>query len=191
MFFILKYDPKLIVSVVYFDGNTGSYYLKRFNIELSDKAVNFINDHKESRLVEVSLDWLPRLELSFREKNGKIRENEIINVAEFIGVKSYRAKGRRLSDHPVDVILWQEPIPYEPEDELTSEYEQIDESEVSEEDTVEDTAKKNDSNEEEPSDEYQALEIPDEEIPIEDQPETDENDEHSKEPGKQIRLEFD
>ena len=56
---------------------------------------------------------------------------------------------------------------------------------------VEDTAETNGNSEEEPSDEYQTVEIPDDEISIEDQPESDENDEHSKEPGKQIRLEFD
>lgn len=191
MFFILKYDPKLIVSVIYYDGNTGSYYLKRFNIELSDKAMNFLNDHKESRLVEVSLDWLPRLELSFQEKSGKIRENEIINVAEFINVKSFRAKGRRLSDHPVDKILWQEPFPYKPEEELPAEDEQIEELEVSEEEAVDESGETDGNIEEEPSSEDQAIEIQEDEIPIEDQPEIDEPDEHSKEPGKQIRLEFD
>jgi topoisomerase IV subunit A len=191
MFFILKYDPKLIISVVYFDGNTGSYYLKRFNIEISDKAVNFLNDHKESRLVEVSLDWLPRLELSFQEKNGRIRENEIIDVAEFISVKSFRAKGRRLSDHPVDTILWQEPIPYEPEEEMPVEDEQTEESEFSEEESTEDISETNGIIGEEQSSEDQTVDIQDDEIPIEDRPGSDEHDDHSIEPGKQIRLEFD
>jgi topoisomerase IV subunit A len=191
MFFILKYDPKLIVSVVYFDGNTSTYYLKRFNIELSDKSVNFLNDHKESRLVEVSLDWLPQLELSFQEKNGRMRDNEIINVAEFISVKGYRAKGRRLSDHPINTISWQEPIPYEPEEELTIDVGHIDESEVSGDEAPEDNIETDGPSDEEPLSEDQNVEIPDEEIPIEDQVEPEEGDDPGNETGKQIRLEFD
>jgi topoisomerase-4 subunit A len=191
MFFILKYDPKLIVSAVYFDGNTGSYYLKRFNIEISDKAVNFLNDHKESRLVEASLDWLPVLELSFREKNGKIRDSETINVAEFITVKSYRAKGRRLSDHPIDTVTWQEPIPYEPEEELVVEEEQNDEPDDSAVETTDNAMETENFSEEDQVAEEQPVEIQEDEIPIEEQPETNVHDEPAKEPGKQIRLEFD
>jgi topoisomerase IV subunit A len=191
MFFILKYDPKIIVSVVYIDGNTGNFYLKRFNIEISDKAVNFLNDHKETRLVEVSLDWLPQLEISFQEKNGKIRDSEIINVEEFIGLKSYRAKGRRLSDHPIDEIIWLEPFPYEPEEELALEDEQISESEVVIEETTDDDAETVSFSEEEPAVEDQPVEILDDEIPIDEQPESGDQDDSGKEPGQQIRLEFD
>jgi topoisomerase-4 subunit A len=193
MFFILKYDPKTVVSVVYFDGNTSTHYLKRFNIEISDKAISFLNDHKESRLVEVSLDWLPQLELSFQEKNGKKRDNEMISVEEFIGVKSYRAKGRRLSDHAIDKIKWLEPMPYEPEEEIQVIEEPFEAQEISDEETGEEILEIDSKSEEEgsaeiPSDEIPPMENPEDEIPIEEQPEPDEP---SKEPGKQIRLEFD
>jgi topoisomerase-4 subunit A len=191
MFFILKYDPKIIVSVVYFDGNTSTIYLKRFNIELSDKAVNFLNDHKETRLLEVSLDWLPQLELSFQEKNGKKRDNELVNVAEFISLKSYRAKGRRLSEHPIDRIVWLDPIPFEPEEESAEEEETIDGTENSDDETVDDSPEPEGISEEEPSEEDRSLEVPDDEIPIEEQQESEDPDEPGKEPGKQIRLEFD
>jgi topoisomerase IV subunit A len=191
MFFILKYDPKIIVSVVYFDGNTSTIYLKRFNIEISDKAVNFLNDHKETRLMEVSLDWLPKLELSFQEKNGKKRDNEVIIVAEFIGLKSFRAKGRRLSDHPIDRIVWQDPLPYEPEEEFAPDEESVEESESPDDDAIEDIPETGGLSEEDASVEDRSLEVPDDEIPIEEQPESEDPDESEKEAGKQIRLEFD
>jgi topoisomerase-4 subunit A len=38
------------------------------------------------------------------------RENEIIEVAEFIGVKSWKAKGKRLSNYEVGKIIEIEPI---------------------------------------------------------------------------------
>ena len=51
----------------------------------------------------------PRLEIEFGgEKNN--RENEIIEVAEFIAVKSYKAKGKRLSSYEVKDIHELEPI---------------------------------------------------------------------------------
>lgn len=190
MFFIMKYNPEIILSVVYFDGNTGSIYLKRFNIEISDKAVNFLNDHKESRLVEVSLDWLPQLEVTFLEKNGKIRDPEIINVAEFISVKSFKAKGRRLSEHPVDRVLWLDPLPFEPEEESEIAEEQIDDLDVNEEEAIEDVIESTDHAEEAPITEIQYDEIPEDEIPLEEQAESEEPGDSERKPGKQIRLEF-
>lgn len=181
MFFILKYDPKIVVSVVYFDGNMSSYYLKRFNIEISDKAVNFLNDHKDSRLVEVSLDWLPQLELSFQEKNGKKRDKEKMNVAEFIGLKSYRAKGRRLSDHAIDKIKWLEPLPYEPAEDLPIVEEPLNDTENSTGPEKEDIIEND----------IQSVEILGEEISIDEQPAPEALEGPGKEPGKQIRLEFD
>jgi topoisomerase-4 subunit A len=193
MFFILKYDPQTVVSVIYFDGYTGNYYLKRFNIELSDKAVNFLNDHKETRLVEVSLDWLPQLEISFQEKNGRKRENEFMDVAGFIGVKSYRAKGKKLSEHVIEQIKWLEPLPYEPPEEATAYEEPAGEIEITKE-TEDEEIIENDSEVEEipaeeltdgeqPGEEIPENEISDDEIPIDEQT--------HKDTGKQIRLEFD
>ncbi|NQU51725.1 MAG: DNA gyrase/topoisomerase IV subunit A, partial [Bacteroidetes bacterium] len=51
----------------------------------------------------------PRLELEFGGKNSE-RENEIIEISEFIGVKSWKAKGKRLSNYEVDNIKEVEPI---------------------------------------------------------------------------------
>ena len=182
MFFILKYDPRTIVSVVYLDGNTGTYYLKRFNIEMSDKAVNFLNDHKDTRLVEVSLDWLPQLEVSYQEKNGRKRPDDLLDVAGFIGLKSYRAKGRKLSDHPVEKIRWLEPLPYIPaEDEAQEIDEPEEQTEVS---TVEISM---DIQE----DEAISEEITSDDVPIDEQPDPGSPDQTPKEMGKQIRLEFD
>jgi topoisomerase IV subunit A len=59
----------------------------------------------------VSVTWVryPRFELEFGGKNAE-RENEIIEVAEFIGVKSWKAKGKRLSNFEVDNIKELDPI---------------------------------------------------------------------------------
>ena len=51
----------------------------------------------------------PRFEISFGGKH-KDRENEIIEVAEFIGVKSYKAKGKRMTSFMVENIQEIEPV---------------------------------------------------------------------------------
>ena len=64
----------------------------------------------------------PRFEIKFGGKNEG-RKQEIIEVAEFIGVKSFRAKGRRLSNYSVadireiDPVVRSEAMPVPPEPE--------------------------------------------------------------------------
>jgi len=177
MFYIMKFDPSIIVTVIYFDGNTGTNYLKRFNIEHSDKAVNFLNDHKESRMVDFTIDWLPRIGISFQEKNGKKRPDEVINAAEFIGVKSYKAKGRKLSEYPLDEMKWLEPLPYEPPEEPEEAVEPEASDEISPEDTF-DTVSVDNENEEQD----QFIEDQEEESPS--------SSKKQENTGKQITLEF-
>ena len=64
----------------------------------------------------MNMDKLPRLLLSFNDSpSGKQYEDEEVNVAEYIGVKSYKAKGKRLSTHDVATYTFLEP--FEPEEE--------------------------------------------------------------------------
>ena len=51
----------------------------------------------------------PRFEIFFGGKN-KDRDNEIIEVAEFIGIKSYKAKGKRMTSFMVENIQEIEPV---------------------------------------------------------------------------------
>lgn len=107
---IEKYRPGKVASVVYFDAEQNFYYVKRFQIEVNGgKPCRFIGDHPDNKLISVTWVTYPRLEIEFGgEKND--RENEIVEVAEFIGVKSYKAKGKRLSSYDVKDIRELEPI---------------------------------------------------------------------------------
>jgi topoisomerase IV subunit A len=98
---IEKFDPCKILSCVYYDAEQGFYYVKRFEIEEVDgKRIRFIGEHPENKLVSITWVRYPRLEIEFGGKNIE-RENEIIEVAEFIGVKSWKAKGKRLSNYSI------------------------------------------------------------------------------------------
>ncbi|MFW5645528.1 MAG: hypothetical protein ACOCZL_06410 [Bacteroidota bacterium] len=85
------------------------YYLKRFRFENNEKLQSFIGDNTKSELIRITEVDYPRLEIVFGGKN-KSRESEIIEAADFIGVKSYRARGKRLSTYEVSVIKELEPL---------------------------------------------------------------------------------
>jgi topoisomerase-4 subunit A len=107
---IEKFNQNKVLSAVYFDAEQQFYYVKRFEIdEPEGKLIRFIGDNKDNKLISITWVHYPRLELTFGGKNSE-RENEIIEVAEFIGVKSWKAKGKRLSNYEVDNITEIEPI---------------------------------------------------------------------------------
>lgn len=104
-----KYRQEKIFSAVYYDADLEYYYIKRFIIDPIDKPTSFIGENEESRLIKLTEVEYPRLEVSFGGKH-KNRENDIIEVAEFIGVKSYKARGKRLSNYEVKVVKELEPL---------------------------------------------------------------------------------
>jgi topoisomerase IV subunit A len=113
MMIIEKFKPDVIVSAILWDGEQQKYYVKRFNVETSSKKTVIIGDHPDSRLLFVFTDKQPRVEVMFTPVKNKHRENDVINLSEFIGVKSYKAKGKRLTDYLVDLITPLEPIAVE------------------------------------------------------------------------------
>lgn len=106
---IEKYNPNKTLSAVYFDAEQGFYYVKRFQIDESIKEVGFIGENPGNKLINFTFVGHPRLELHFGGKNEG-REPEVIDVADFIGVKSYKAKGKRLSVYEIKDIVELEPI---------------------------------------------------------------------------------
>ncbi|MCX6325492.1 MAG: DNA gyrase/topoisomerase IV subunit A [Bacteroidia bacterium] len=106
---IEKFRPGKVYSVIYWDAEQKFYYVKRFTIEESEKPQCFINEDPESKLISITEVEYPRFEIYFGGKH-KDRGNEIIEVAEFIGVKSYKAKGKRMTSYMVENIQEIEPV---------------------------------------------------------------------------------
>jgi topoisomerase-4 subunit A len=106
---IEKYHPGKVYSTVYWDAEQKYYYVKRFTIEESERPLCFINEDQESKMISLTEVEYPRFEIHFGGKH-KDRENEIIEVAEFIGIKSYKAKGKRLTNYMVENIHEIEPV---------------------------------------------------------------------------------
>ncbi len=128
MLIIEKYNPEKIISVIYYDGEIQKAYVKRFQIEESDKKQDFLGEHPESFVYTITNDYLPQAEVVYDDiKNGKHYDNEVVLLADFISVKGYKAKGKRLSNNTVKEIIMLEPLPYENENtiELSTEIEEI------------------------------------------------------------------
>lgn len=113
---IEKFNPKKPITAIYFNGQKQHYYLKRFLVEPTDKKTDFLNDDSGSKLIQVSSDWLPVINIVFDEKiNNRVIEDEPLEASAFIEVKSHKAKGKRLTTYGVKKIVMLDPIPYEAE----------------------------------------------------------------------------
>ena len=115
---ICKLDEGRTYSALYYDGVAKAFYVKRFSFAPSDNTpVSFISETKGSRLVELSSDAHPQMELVFGGRHAH-RENELVDVEEFIAKKGVGAKGKKCSDKDLKSVRFAEPlIKDEPEDE--------------------------------------------------------------------------
>ena len=110
---IEKFDSNKVWSVALYDAEQKFYYLKRFQLEQSTKPQNFLGDNPESRLMLMTDVDYPRFEVIFGG-NDAFREALVVDGEEFIGVKSYKAKGKRLTTFEVETINELEPTRFAP-----------------------------------------------------------------------------
>lgn len=115
-----KFDPHKVWSAVFFDAEQGFYYLKRFKFEENARQTSFIGEAEGSRLVVVSSERHPRFELLYGGKYST-RPAEVVQADEFIGEKSYKARGKRLTTFEVKEIREIEPLVVAGETEGTQE----------------------------------------------------------------------
>lgn len=106
--FIEKFRKGIILTLIYLDGEQNYYYIKRFEVEETTKWLDLIGENPNSKLIAVSKNSYPRVEVKYVD-SGK-RPDEIIDAEEFIGVKGYSAKGKRVTTHDVAEITFIEPI---------------------------------------------------------------------------------
>ncbi len=106
---ITRYDSSCVYSAVYWDNTQKYYYLKRFNAEDSERLQKFIDDEDGSKLVAISADQYPQLTIKFGGKYAT-RPDMIIDVEEFIAIKGFKAKGKRISTFDVASVEFIEPL---------------------------------------------------------------------------------
>ena len=114
---IEKFEPGKTFAAIYFDGAQQCCYVKRFSFDISDNTpVTFISEAKGSRLVELSSDMHPQMEITFGGKHVH-REVEKVDVEEFIAKKGLQAKGKKVSQYEIASARFIEPL-HKPEDDI-------------------------------------------------------------------------
>ncbi|MCL2726916.1 MAG: DNA gyrase/topoisomerase IV subunit A [Bacteroidales bacterium] len=107
---IQKLDTQKVFAAAYFDAELSAFYVKRFRFEPSDnQSQSYISEQEGSYLVAISQDLYPQVEITFGGKHTK-RAPENVDVEEFIGAKSFRAKGKRLTNFEVGSVAFIEPL---------------------------------------------------------------------------------
>jgi len=113
MIVLEKWIPSKPISAIYFDGQKEKHYVKRFLIENENREDQFISDHPSSLLEIVSTDWRPVAKIAFAKERGKERrEDQIIDIEQFINVKGVSALGNQLTRFKVNQIDLMESLPH-------------------------------------------------------------------------------
>ncbi len=104
-----RYQPNVVYSVCYFDREQGYCYMKRFELELSDKLQFFLSEDGQDDLICKSEGAGAKLIISYKGAHAT-RPDDEVDVDSFIGIKSHRAKGKRLTMMEVDTLQFVEAI---------------------------------------------------------------------------------
>ncbi|MGM9801710.1 MAG: DNA gyrase/topoisomerase IV subunit A [Candidatus Limisoma sp.] len=106
--FIEKFRPKVVWTAVLNDADQGYPYIKRFAFEATAKKQSFIGENADSQLLLLSDKKYPRFRVTFGGAD-EFREPLVVDAEEYIGEKSFKAKGKRLTTFTVGNIEEIEP----------------------------------------------------------------------------------
>lgn len=100
---IEKFRPGHVWTAIYDSSATEHPYIKRFTFEPTAKPVSFIGEDDHARLLALSDKAGARYKVTFGG-NDDYREPLEVIAADFIGLKSFKAKGKRLTTYEVGSI---------------------------------------------------------------------------------------
>lgn len=121
---IEKYYPELVLSCIYYDGESKSYLTKRFVPENVSTKQSIITEHEESRIELVTSQIQPVVDVKFGKQKDKEIPDETVNLVEFAPLVNMKAKGKKLTSYKVKEINLRVPEEIEMED-FSEEDEQI------------------------------------------------------------------
>lgn len=116
---IEKFDQDKVWTLALFDKALGFPYLKRFKFEANVRPQRFVGGDEGGDILLLSDRPDARLLLTFGDADG-VRPPVEIDAEEFISVKSFKAKGKRLTQYTLAAIEDITPEP-EPTEEPTPE----------------------------------------------------------------------
>ena len=106
---IEKYDADKIWTAILYDADNQGYpYIKRFQMDASKKKQNWLSENPDSQLILLTDTAYPRIQLTYGGADD-FRGTEEIDAEQFIAVKGYKAKGKRLTTYTLASIEELEP----------------------------------------------------------------------------------
>ncbi|MBR5277067.1 MAG: DNA gyrase/topoisomerase IV subunit A [Bacteroidaceae bacterium] len=106
---IEKYDPGKVWTAILYDVSQQNLpYVKRFTLDGGNKRQNCLGDNKENKLIWFSQTPYPRIQVMFGGADA-FREPLVLELDEFIGTKSFKARGKRLTPYTIDEIIELDP----------------------------------------------------------------------------------
>jgi topoisomerase-4 subunit A len=106
---IEKYDADKVWTAVLYDADNQGYpYLKRFQMDATKKKQNWLSENPSSQLLLLTDTPYPRLQVTYGGADA-FRGSEEIDAEQFIAVKGYKAKGKRLTTYALESIEELEP----------------------------------------------------------------------------------
>ncbi|MBL7883800.1 MAG: DNA gyrase/topoisomerase IV subunit A, partial [Bacteroidia bacterium] len=124
MILIEKFNPKKAVSAIYLDGESKTYFVKRFMVEPTDKKVLFISESAGSRIEIATTDAIPVVQVKYSKVKDKEVPEEQIDLTQFIEVKGLKAKGNKLSYAKVKEINLLPPVEVPIDEDMLDEFEE-------------------------------------------------------------------
>jgi len=106
---IEKQYPNLILTCIYFDGQSKCYFTKRFEPEANNNKTLIISEHEQSYIELVTTQINPMIEIKFSKEKGKEIPDETLKMIEFSPVVNMKAKGKKLTSYKVKEINLREP----------------------------------------------------------------------------------
>lgn len=106
-----KFDETKVWTAVLYDAdNDNNLYIKRFNFERASQTrhQNFMGDNPNCKFVALTDQAFPRFQVSFAAPDD-FREPLVVDAEEFIAVKGFKAKGKRMTTFNVAKVEELEP----------------------------------------------------------------------------------
>ncbi|WP_407402669.1 DNA gyrase/topoisomerase IV subunit A [Chryseobacterium sp.] len=100
-----KWRPSQPITCIYYDGDKGIYFIKRFLLDNTPNIQSFMpSDHPKSFIENVIVANNGTAEIIFAKEKGKEKDPETFNIDEFISIKGIKAIGNQLTKSKVKVI---------------------------------------------------------------------------------------
>ena len=117
---IEKFDANKVWTAALYDADQKYPYMKRFQLEAGSRKQNFLGDNPKSRLLLLTDETYPRIEVVFGGHDA-FREPLVLDAEEFIAVKGFKAKGKRITTFEVETVNELEPTRFASPDQPTGE----------------------------------------------------------------------